>query len=108
MIATIFKNIFSKEPHFISIDKALERIKTGASQNLVLEIRTTLDKEKANKIKLNLPSVCFSGKFGKDRKDEQLIEHSGFSEYFNPIDGSPLGIDNFSWSAALAIDFLMT
>ena len=78
MIATIFKNIFSKEPHFISIDKALERIKTGASQNLVLEIRTTLDKEKANKIKLNLPSVCFSGKFGKDRKDEQLIEHSGF------------------------------
>jgi len=78
MIATIFKNIFSKEPHFISIDKALERIKSGASQNLVLEIRTTLDKEKANKIKLNLPSVCFSGKFGNDRKDSQLVEHSGF------------------------------
>lgn len=78
MIATIFKNIFSKEPHFISIDKALERIKNGSSRELVLEIRTTLDKEKANKIKLNLPSVCFSGKFGNDRKDEQLIEHSGF------------------------------
>ena len=30
------------------------------------------------KIKLNLPSVCFSGKFGKDRTDEQLIEHSGY------------------------------
>ena len=78
MIATIFKNIFSKEPHFIAIEKALERIKSGSSKELVIEIRNTLDKEKANKIKLNLPSVCFSGKFGNDRKDEQLIEHSGF------------------------------
>jgi hypothetical protein len=78
MIATIFKNIFSKEPHFITIEKALERIKSGSSKELVTEIRNTLDKEKANKIKLNLPSVCFSGKFGSDRKDEQLIEHSGF------------------------------
>lgn len=78
MIATIFKNIFSKEPHFITIEKALERIKFGSSKELVTEIRNTLDKEKANKIKLNLPSVCFSGKFGNDRKDEQLIEHSGF------------------------------
>ena len=78
MIATIFKNIFSKEPHYITIEKALERIKNGSSRELVTEIRNTLDKEKANKIKLNLPSVCFSGKFGNDRKDEQLIEHSGF------------------------------
>lgn len=78
MIATIFKNIFSKEPHFINIEKALERIKSGASKNLVLDIRLALDKEKANKLKLNLPSICFSGKFGPDRKDEQLVEHSGF------------------------------
>lgn len=78
MIATIFKNIFSKEPHFITVDKALERIKLGASKGLVLDIRLALDKEKANKLKLNLPSICFSGKFGADRKDEQLVEHSGF------------------------------
>jgi hypothetical protein len=78
MIATIFKNIFSKEPHFINIEKALERIKSGASKNLVLDIRLALDKEKANKLKLNLPSICFSGKFGPDRKDEQLVQHSGF------------------------------
>jgi hypothetical protein len=78
MTVTIFKNIFSKEPHFITIEKALERIKKGSSKELVTEIRNTLDKEKANKIKLNLPSVCFSGKFGVDRKDDQLIEHSGF------------------------------
>jgi len=75
---TIFKNIFSKEPHFITVEKALERIKIGASKQLVMDIRLALDKEKANKLKLNLPSICFSGKFGVDRKDEQLIEHSGF------------------------------
>jgi hypothetical protein len=75
---TIFKNIFSKEPHFITVEKALERIKLGASKQLVMEIRLALDKEKANKLKLNLPSICFSGKFGVDRKDEQLIAHSGF------------------------------
>jgi hypothetical protein len=78
MIATIFKNIFSKEPHYITVDKALERIKLGASKALVLDIRLALDKEKANKLKLNLPSICFSGKFGADRKDEQLVAHSGF------------------------------
>jgi hypothetical protein len=78
MIATIFKNIFSKEPHYITVDKALERIKLGASKGLVLDIRLALDKEKANKLKLNLPSICFSGKFGADRKDEQLVAHSGF------------------------------
>jgi hypothetical protein len=78
MIATIFKNIFSKEPHFITVDKALERIKLGASKALVLDIRLALDKEKANKLKLNLPSICFSGKFGADRKDDQLVAHSGF------------------------------
>jgi len=75
---TIFKNIFSKEPHFITVEKALERIKLGASKQLVMDIRLALDKEKAKKLKLNLPSICFSGKFGADRKDEQLIEHSGF------------------------------
>jgi len=78
MQVTIFKNIFSKEPHFITVEKALERIKLGASKQLVLDIRLALDKEKANKLKLNLPSICFSGKFGADRKDEQLVEHSGF------------------------------
>lgn len=75
---TIFKNIFSKEPHYITVEEALNRIQTGKSKEIVSEIRNTLDKEKANKIKANLPSVCFSGQFGSDRKDEQLISHSGF------------------------------
>jgi len=78
MICTIFKNIFSKQPYFVSVGDALKRIESGNSKQIVSEIRATLDKEKANKIKFNLPSVCFSGKFGADRKDEQLVEHSGF------------------------------
>ena len=75
---TIFKNIFSKEPNYISVEAALKRIQEGKSKSTVSEIRATIDKEKANKIKLNLPSVCFSGKFGADRTDVQLIAHSGY------------------------------
>lgn len=36
----------------------------------------------------------------------QLVEKSGFYEYFSPLDGSPAGAKNFSWTAALTIDFL--
>lgn len=75
---TIFKNIFSKEPHYISIDEALNRICQGKSKIQVEEIRNQIDKEKSNKLKANLPSICFSGKFGKNRKDEEIIKHSGF------------------------------
>ena len=35
-----------------------------------------------------------------------LVEQGGFSEYFNPINGNPLGIHDFSWTAALIIDLL--
>jgi len=75
---TIFKNIFSKEPIYISVEDAFKRIINGNSKATVEEIRQTLDKDKANKIKANLPSICFSGKFDKDRTDAQLIQHSGF------------------------------
>lgn len=36
----------------------------------------------------------------------QLVEKSGFYEYYSPLDGSPAGAKNFSWTAALTIDFL--
>lgn len=35
-----------------------------------------------------------------------MVEQSGCAEYFSPLDGSPAGADNFSWTAALAIDLL--
>lgn len=77
MICTIYKNIFSKEPHYITIEKALNRIKNGASKDKIEEIRTILDKDRANKLKCNLPSVCFSGKF-TERLDNKLTEHSNY------------------------------
>ena len=77
-MVTIFKNIFSKEPHYISVDDALKRISQGKSKDQVENIRSQIDKEKASKLKANLPSICFSGKFGKNRKDEEIIEHSGY------------------------------
>jgi hypothetical protein len=36
----------------------------------------------------------------------ELVSEHGFYEYFSPLDGSPAGIKNFSWSAALTIDLL--
>lgn len=36
----------------------------------------------------------------------EMVEKSGFAEYFDPITGEALGTDNFSWTAALAIDLL--
>lgn len=39
-------------------------------------------------------------------KTLQLLAKSGMNEYFSPLDGSPAGAANFSWSAALAIDLI--
>ena len=75
---TAYKNIWAKDPHYITLESALNRIKNGSSKNLVEEIRNTLDKEKAAELKKNLPCICFSGKFASDRRDSDLIEHSGF------------------------------
>jgi len=39
-------------------------------------------------------------------KTLELIKQNGFYEYFSPLTGEPAGINNFSWTAALAIDLL--
>jgi hypothetical protein len=75
---TIFRNILSKDPFYTTVDVALERIQKGNSKVLIEEIRATIDREKAQSLKAKLPSVCFSGEFKKDRKDADLIKHSGF------------------------------
>jgi len=36
----------------------------------------------------------------------RLVEASGFSEYYDPATGEPLGSRDFSWSAALTLDLL--
>ena len=35
-----------------------------------------------------------------------LVAAHGFREYYDPVDGTGLGTDEFSWSAALALDWL--
>ncbi len=35
-----------------------------------------------------------------------MIEQSGFYEYFNPLSGEPAGIADFSWTAALYLDLV--
>lgn len=37
----------------------------------------------------------------------ELVAQSESYEYFSPLDGSPAGARNFSWTAALALDFLL-
>lgn len=36
----------------------------------------------------------------------ELVRSGEFSEYYNPISGKPLGASQFSWTAAIAIDWL--
>jgi hypothetical protein len=36
----------------------------------------------------------------------ELADQSGFYEYYNPLSGDPLGASNFSWTAAVTIDWI--
>ena len=36
----------------------------------------------------------------------ELIERSGFAEYYDPVTGAPLGGGRFSWTAAMVLEFL--
>jgi hypothetical protein len=74
---TIFKNIRDTDtPFFRDVRAILERIKDGATKELVKKIRSESRKAERNEIKKQLPAICFSGKFNK-RSDSSLIEHSG-------------------------------
>lgn len=76
-MVTIFRNIKeTSTPFYRSVDFILDRIKTGSSKELVKEIRSQRDKEFRNRLKQNLPAVCFSGMFTK-RSDDSITEHSG-------------------------------
>jgi hypothetical protein len=38
----------------------------------------------------------------------RLVERSGFREYFDPFGGAGYGSGDFSWTAALLVDVLLT
>jgi hypothetical protein len=74
---TIFKNIRETDtPFFRDVNKILERIKDGATKDVVKRIRAEKDKAQRNEIKKLLPAICFSGTFTK-RADNALVDHSG-------------------------------
>ncbi len=74
---TIFKNIKeTATPFYREVGVVLERIREGASKELVKSIRLESDKAQRNEIKKLLPAVCFSGTFTK-RRDDSISTHSG-------------------------------
>ena len=77
MEVTIFRNIKETAvPFHKDVLDILVRIKEGKTKDLVRKIRLEKDKETRNKLKQDLPAICFSGKFSK-RDDGSLIKHSG-------------------------------
>jgi hypothetical protein len=77
MNVTIFKNIRDTDtPFFRPVHKILDRIKSGASKEIVRRIRDEKKKPERNEIKKELPAICFSGSFNK-RADMSMVEHSG-------------------------------
>jgi hypothetical protein len=74
---TIFENINeTKRPYYVFVESALDRIRCGKSKVLVEKIRGASDKTVRDNLKMNLPSVCFSGVFS-ERKKEKVVSHSG-------------------------------
>ena len=74
---TIFKNYAeTKKPHHITLEIALERIKSGGVKAKIEEIRKETDEKKRIELKKTLPCVLFSGKFSA-RNKEGCDKHSG-------------------------------
>lgn len=75
----------TKNPTYLSVEHALERIKNGNSIDLIKRIRSVVtdplapedSKSEINRIKMDLACVCFSGTF-KIRNKQGVISHSGF------------------------------
>tara|TARA_R110002020_G_scaffold22078_4_gene74721 strand:+ start:1266 stop:3659 length:2394 start_codon:yes stop_codon:yes gene_type:complete len=76
-IVTIFRNIVeTATPFHKDVGVVLQRIKSGATKELVKSIRREKNKSDRNELKKNLPAICFSGIFNK-RNDTSLMQHSG-------------------------------
>lgn len=74
---TIFKNIRDTDtPFFRDVHTILQRIKDGATKELVKKIRAESRKPERQELKKQLPAICFSGSFNK-RSDNSIVEHSG-------------------------------
>lgn len=76
---SIFRYLYESKdvPYIVTIEKALDRIKNGAkSKDIINKIRSKIENEDIQKLKLSLPCYVFSGEF-KERNQNGLINHSG-------------------------------
>ena len=74
---TIFQNIKeTSAPFHRDVRVVLDRIRDGATKDLVKKIRSEKRKPERNDLKKLLPAICFSGTFSK-RNDAAISEHSG-------------------------------
>jgi len=78
MNISIFKSLYKTDdvPFELDVLKVLDRIKTGASKEKILKIRTMPESEEKKQLKNSLISILFNGTFST-RNDNALIEHSG-------------------------------
>lgn len=74
---TIFQNIkATSTPFHRDVSVVLQRIKSGATKDLIKRIRSEKNKKARQDLKAELPAICFSGVFTK-RNDSSIKEHSG-------------------------------
>lgn len=77
-MVTIFSKITDVEnPFYKEVDEVLLSFKNGSNKSKIELVRSEKDKDKRNKLKSELKSVCFSGEFSR-RSAKNIIRHSGF------------------------------
>ena len=70
---TLYKDVYSKQPHYVSLSHVLERIKSGQKcRGLVEQVR-----KGDTGAKLKLSAIIFSGVVEGNREDVNLSRHSG-------------------------------
>lgn len=78
-MVTVFSKVTDVEnPFYKEVDEVLLSFKNGSNKAKIEAIRIVEDKEKRNKLKSELKSVCFSGEFSR-RSAKNIINHSGFA-----------------------------
>ena len=74
MNISIFKSLYKTDdvPFELDVLKVLDRIKTGASKEKILKIRTMPESEEKKQLKNSLISILFNGTFST-RNDNALM-----------------------------------
>ena len=74
---TVFKHFSeTKKPHVTSVDRVIEKIRTGGDQKVFLESLRGMDKKEYKEKKKELPIICFNGIF-TERDKHHLVQSSG-------------------------------